>query len=95
MLQGNTFGRPVYTLADSNPGGLLPDSWREVTIGGYGDTASNWLVDSNSFVNGLKLGTADTGGSYSNVRISNNKGGTANVCPALSGVTYSNNSNCG
>ena len=62
VYQGNSFGRPVYTLADSTPAAPVPDGWREVTIGGYGIAVTSSQITGNTFVNGRRSATPRSGG---------------------------------
>lgn len=95
-ITNNVFGWSVYPLDGSTTDGLeTPDSYRDVTLTwGQGGTGSltNALIEGNRFAHGLLPENVVYGGTtYSNVQITGNILGQANVCETAPGVTYSHN----
>lgn len=88
VLQGDTLGFPVFTP----DGGSGNNGHQEVECCGSGDQSVNWLIDHNTFVNGLRI--AGTG-SFSNVTVSNNQLGSSPTCGPFPGVTFVGNTRCG
>lgn len=90
VFQNDTFGFPVFTPDSGDPN--ANNGHREFECCGSGDSAVNWLIDRNKFVNGIRM---DASGSKSGVVISNNDLGSNPDCGPFPGVTFVGNTRCG
>jgi hypothetical protein len=99
-MTNNTFGAPVYSFDPNEPSQNtpLPNAWREVTIGGSGSALNDWLIQGNTFTNGLAISTAG-GGSFEGVSVFGNLLGNHTTCIAATGLAFDSNlsfgSRCG